>query len=289
MPTKIEWAEETWNPLTGCTKVSEGCRNCYAERMARRLAGRYGYPQAPRHFDLVGHEDKMHVPFRWRKPRMVFVCSMGDLFHEQIQWPDIERVFMVMVMAKNRRHTFQILTKRAERMREFVTACFPCLPERSPHIWLGISVENQAAADERREALRATPAAVKFVSYEPALARVDWTGWEFIDWLIAGGESGPGARPAHPHWFTGGADWAVSHGIRFFFKQWGAWKPIRPFAPGDEWCQGEMPLNADGTDCRGHEGLADETCYLMRRVGKKKAGRLLEGREWNEMPEGRRV
>jgi len=187
--TKIEWVRntdgtqgETWNPVSGCTKVSEGCRNCYAERMAKRLAGRCGYPAAPNQFDVTLHPDKLDLPLRWRKPRMVFVVSMGDLFHEDVPFDFIEQIYGVMAEAKQ--HTFQVLTKRPGRAAEFLLNCI--LP--SPHylnavdvpliwknVWLGTSVENQATADERIPLLLQTPAAVRFVSAEPLLEEIDLT------------------------------------------------------------------------------------------------------------------
>lgn len=194
MTTKIEWAEETWNPITGCSKVSEGCANCYAERFARRLAGRYGYPEIPHHFDVTLHPGRLEEPSHWKKPRRIFVCSMGDLFHERLHWSVIEAVFMTMVRA--RKHTFLVLTKRAAQMYEFVSECFPDLAECSPHIWLGVTAENQQRADERIPLLLQTPAAVRFVSCEPLLGPIDLDEWlnSGISWCIVGAESGPHAR-----------------------------------------------------------------------------------------------
>ena len=313
MPTKIEWAEETWSPVTGCTKVSAGCKNCYAERMARRLGGRYGYPQAPHHFDVTLHPDRLEQPLHWKKPRTIFVCSMGDLFHGDVPAEFLFRVWQTMFMARD--HTYLILTKRPERMRAFIDALAlhpgPHYQSRS-NIWLGVSVENQETADERIPLLLQIPAAVWFVSLEPLLGEIDlgrYLGllWEINDigqgvWfkiprregyiypsvtlggVIVGGETGHGARPMHPDWVWGIREQCQEAGAAFFFKAWGSWLPVRPFAWDDEWSQGEMPLNLDGTDCRGHEALVDEACWLMRRVGKKRAGRLLDGKEHNEMP-----
>lgn len=234
MATKIEWTNETWNPVTGCTKVSEGCRNCYAERMSKRLAGRFGYPEAPNSFDVVAHPDKFMEPIKWKKPRMVFVCSMGDLFHEHV--PDwlITKIFDDMARVNCQQHTFQILTKRPERI-------LSCLPEDwgegYPNVWIGVSAEDQAAADERIPILLDTPAAVRFVSIEPILGPaqlwrntsgtvgVEWDGSqtfiEGLDWVIVGGESGPGARAPDPNWIRDIRDQCVAAEVPFFFKQWG--------------------------------------------------------------------
>lgn len=281
MPTKIEWTQETWNPVTGCTKVSEGCRNCYAERMARRLAGRYGYPEAPHHFDVTLHPDRLTRPLRWKKPRTVFVCSMSDLSHEGIDRQFRRYVFDIMVGC--RQHTFQVLTKRPQNIMPFwyhysryvltgtpdgLTYTDRDSPMDWPeNTWLGVSIENQETADERREYLRQCPAAVKFVSYEPALSNVDWTGWEFVDQIISGGESGPGARPSHPDWHRATRDFCQEHSIAYFFKQWGRWLPAKE--PSRGYFEGAH-LWGDG--------------WSAIEVGKKAAGRLLDGREWNEMP-----
>jgi len=246
--TKIEWVArpgttpESWNPITGCSKLSEGCRNCYAERMALRLAGRFGYPEAPHHFDVTGHTDKLAVPFGWRTPRTVFVCSMGDLFHERIPWSDLQRIFDVMVYEKNRKHTFLLLTKRADRMQEFISSRLPELPRHCQHIWVGVSVENQQAADERIPTLLRTPAAVRFVSCEPLLGEVDLQEWLYewrpvawgpgpddwacdafenggIHWVIASCESGPSRRPVHADAFRSLRDQCQDAGVPFFLKQ----------------------------------------------------------------------
>lgn len=290
MPSKIEWTDETWNPVTGCTKVSEGCRNCYAERMAKRLAGRFGYPEQPHHFDVTLHPDKLDLPLRWKKPRMVFVCSMGDLFHQDIPAGFIYDVFKTM--GKAPQHTFQILTKRPRRMRDFVYAwsggqifANASFAKLHPNIWLGVSAENQAAADVRREYLRQCPAAAKFVSYEPALGPVDWDGWEFVDQIISGNESGLGARPGHPDWHRGARDWCQAHGIKYFFKQWGRYKEIQ----FDKRDKGDMLVSPT-------RGVIDhlpdpwehpeefKRTVAMSPVGKKAAGRILDNRTWSEMP-----
>jgi len=274
--SKIEWlAREgtkpaTWNPITGCTKISEGCRNCYAERMAKRLAGRFGYP-ADEPFRVTWHEDRLTEPFRWRKPRTVFVVSMGDLFHKDVSFDWILRIWSVMFYAID--HTFLVLTKRPERMAVFLNEWLPgawqlALLEPYPgpfaNVWLGITAENQQRADERIPLLLQCPAAVRFVSIEPMLGAVDLrtvkdTGWKDnprwhpgqpigtidtlnrirwpipvakgtvsrpLDWVIVGGESGPGARPMHPDWARSVRDQCQSAGVPFFFKQMSKRAPI---------------------------------------------------------------
>jgi protein gp37 len=181
--TKIEWTERTWSPVTGCSKISTGCTNCYAERMARRLAGRAGYPEAPNHFDVTTRPDRLDQPLRWKKPSKIFACSMSDLFHEDVPFEFIEDVFTVMV-ACNGLHTFQVLTKRPERMREFYASYQYLASEqfaKNPYsnIHIGVSVENQQAADERIPILLEIPAVVRFASVEPMLGPVDLD--EFVD------------------------------------------------------------------------------------------------------------
>lgn len=229
MSTKIEWTDETWNPVTGCSKISAGCKNCYAERMAKRLAGRFGYPDAPNSFDVTLHPDRLEEPLRWRNPRKVFVCSMSDLFH-----PDVPKEFIWKVLEvawKSDNHIFQILTKRPKRMRHIYSdLCGNCLEDTPLNIWLGVTAENQETADERIPILLETPAAVRFVSVEPILGPVDL--WPYLqkdsphfnhklDWVIAGGETGPGARPPHPDWFRALRDQCAAADVPFFFKQWG--------------------------------------------------------------------
>lgn len=282
MPSKIEWTDEVWNVVSGCTKVSPGCKNCYAERMAKRLAGRCGYPAAPHQFDVTLHPDKLDLPLRWRKPRLVFVCSMGDLFHEDVPTEYIAAVWVAMM--RSHRHTFQVLTKRPGRMAEFLNGCSEwegwMTHNGTPpkvyggtgiivgsddnwplvNAWLGTSVENQAAADERTPLLLQTPAAVRFVSCEPLLEKVDlrsnrdWLigpptclecgivldsrphpvqpcpnceGWGYyfprtLDWLICGGESGPGARPMKLDWARSLVQQCKSANVPVFVKQLGA-------------------------------------------------------------------
>ena len=259
--TGIEWTDATWNPIRGCSRVSEGCRHCYAERVAARFSGpglpyeglavmRDGEPRWTGKTQMIWKH--LEDPLRWRRPRRIFVNSMSDLFHEDLAPDWIGRIFAIMAAAPQ--HTFQILTKRPRRMHGFVAG--PSSDPKAanigwplPNVWLGVSAENQATADERIPLLLETPAAVRFVSAEPLLGAIDLDvhGPE-LDWLIVGGESGPGARPMQPEWARSLRDQCVDAGVAFFFKQWG------------------------------------EHDELGLRVGKKRAGRLLDGREWNEFP-----
>ncbi|MGH8676877.1 MAG: DUF5131 family protein [Burkholderiales bacterium] len=240
--TAIEWTDATWNPVTGCTKVSQGCKNCYAERLAPRVfAGqkmvelKIAMPPRPRRFtDVLCHPERLDIPLHWRKPRMIFVNSMSDLFHEDVPDAFIDSVFEVMINAQDLGHIFQILTKRPERMRSFLNVkqwprCGGMDQHPIKNIWLGVSVEDQATADERMPLLLQTPAAVRFVSYEPALGPVDFAPWLLerlgptrapsLGWVIAGGESGPHARPSHPDWFRSLARQCRDAGVAFFMKQ----------------------------------------------------------------------
>jgi len=230
--SKIEWTESTWNPVTGCTKVSPGCKHCYAERMAMRLKamGQANYADG---FKLTLQERALALPLSWKRPQIIFVNSMSDLFHKDVPDEYIFRVFEVMRRADW--HQYQVLTKRSERLRELA----PELPW-APHIWMGVSVEN---GDYRFRIgdLQATQAHIKFLSVEPLLGPVGRIGLKGIDWVIVGGESGPGARPMKAEWVLSVRDQCQRAAVPFFFKQWGG-------------------------------------------VNKKKAGRLLEGRTYDEMP-----
>lgn len=329
--SQIEWTDSTWNPVTGCTKVSEGCHHCYAERVFQRV-----YPG--RAFtDVQVHPERMDQPFRWKRPRMIFVNSMSDLFHESLPRKFIGEIFATIAACPQ--HIFQVLTKRPERMREAMESIGEAIraydaraddlvpetpPWPIPNLWLGVSVENQATADERIPILMKTSgAAVRFVSYEPALGPVDFGRWIHdippsgdsrtghdgglftqIDWVIAGGESGPKARPSHPQWFRDMRDQCAAAGVSFFMKQWGEWAEIpdtglpyfRPkiqtkswvtpvpggrrhpelgYSPG--WVGGlviQFSTNQDWINAN----------VQMMRIGKKAAGRLLDGVEHNEMP-----
>lgn len=210
MSTKIEWAEETWNPVTGCTPVSEGCRYCYAARFAKRLAGRHGYPR-DNPFAVTVHRDRFEAPLRWRKPRRVFVCSMGDPFFEGVPERVTRTVFAVMCEAS--RHTFLVLTKRARRMSALCRTWDP-LPE---NVWLGVTAETRRCADARIPYLLECPARVRFVSCEPLLEPVELM--RGIDWVIAGCESGPRRRPCSPHWLADLAEQCDTLAVPLFVKQ----------------------------------------------------------------------
>lgn len=205
--SKIEWTEKTWNPITGCTKVSAGCKNCYAEVIAQR------FWKDRKFIDVQFHEDRLSEPLHRKKPTMYFVNSMSDLFHEDIHGQNIINILEIMKEAKQ--HIFQVLTKRPERMK----AILDFYDEVLPNVWYGISIENQAMARERLTAFRETKAHIKFVSYEPALMEVSWDDYEFINWIIAGGESGQKKRINNIEWFRLTRDWAQRNKIAFFMKQ----------------------------------------------------------------------
>lgn len=232
--SKIEWTEATWNPVTGCTKISSGCLNCYAFSLAKRLQA-MGNPRYCNGFKVTLHEDLLDQPLSWRKPRMIFVNSMSDLFHENISFKFIAQVFSTM--EKAHWHTFQVLTKRSERLKELA----PRLNWPS-NVWLGVSVENKAAK-HRIEVLRNTPAAIKFLSCEPLIGDIGHLDLRGIDWVIVGGESGPRARVMRPDWARSIRDECIRKNIPFFFKQWGG-------------------------------------------VNRKKTGRLLDNRIWEQYPNG---
>lgn len=230
--SNIEWTETTWNPVTGCSKISAGCTHCYAERMATRLRS-MGSSKYRHGFDVAVHVDTLKEPLRWRQPRLVFVNSMSDLFHPSVPASFIEAVFEVMNHA--RRHTFQVLTKRPER-----ALLLDGQVRWTPNIWLGVSIESERWLS-RRESLVATDAQTKFLSLEPLLGPLPDLELGGVDWVIAGGESGPGARPIQPAWVRSIKDACVHNSVPFFFKQWGG-------------------------------------------VAKKRNGRLLDGRTWDQMP-----
>jgi len=210
--TRIEWTEMTWNPVTGCTKVSQGCKYCYAERMAHRLKA-MGNPRYLNSFDVTLHEDLIDAPRCWKRPRHVFVNSMSDLFHEAIPDGFIRRVFTTM--ADCPQHEFQVLTKRSERLRQLSRA----LPWPR-NVWMGVSVEDATVMD-RIEDLRSVPAAVRFLSCEPLIGPLEHLPLERLHWVIAGGESGPGARPLCREWVYSLRDQCRAANVAFFFKQWG--------------------------------------------------------------------
>jgi len=228
----IEWTQATWNPVTGCTKISAGCLNCYAERMTKRLRamGQNNYRNG---FKVTCHKDTLNLPLEWKKPQMIFVNSMSDLFHKDVPDSFIKQVFGVI--EKTPHHIYQILTKRADRLAKLA-------PELHwpDNLWMGVTVEN-AYCVSRIDNLRKVPARVRFLSMEPLIGPVDTLDLTGIHWVIVGGESGPGARPMQPEWARSIRDECVSARVPFFFKQWGG-------------------------------------------VNKKKAGRLLDKKSWDQMP-----
>ena len=332
----IEWTDATWNPVTGCSVVSPGCTNCYAMRLAgtrlKQHPSRAGLTVDTKAGPVWTGQVRLNEawldqPLRWRRPRRIFVCAHGDLFHESAPDAWIDRVFAVMALAPQ--HTFQVLTKRAARMREYLLEviedgnlginrfgaaalatglCGPAGPRPSwplPNVWLGVSVEDQTRADERIPLLLDTPAAIRFISAEPLLGPInlapkdkivelispwytkdafDPTGsqpicdratWLFpnVNWVIAGGESGPGARPMHPDWARSLRDQCRAAGVPFFFKQWGAW----------DWI--EDRTFDEAAKAAGKRPFEHHSCGRTAvRKGNRLAGRLLDGREWNEFP-----
>lgn len=305
--THIEWTDATWNPVTGCTKVSAGCKHCYAERDWARLTANPATRYYGRAFtDVQCHQDVLELPLRWRRPRRIFVNSMSDLFHDAVPDEFIDEVFAVM--ARTPQHVFQVLTKRPERMRDYLSKAEGMVRDLVkyepaaqamqwplPNVWIGVSVEDQAAADERIPLLLQTPAAVRWISAEPLLGPMllDGSGyhvealagwWRHLDWVVVGGESGPQARPAHPAWVRTLRDQCDAAGVPFLFKQWGELLPITSatnadglrFWPDDGGPTGRLEgLPATAIEAHGRE---------FSRVGKKAAGRLLDGVEHNGYP-----
>ncbi len=235
--SKIEWTEMTWNPVTGCSKISQGCKHCYAERMAHRLQA-MGVERYRNGFEVTLHWDLIDLPRRWKDPHVVFVNSMSDLFHEAVPLEFIRLVFKTMLECPQ--HTFQVLTKRSSRLREIApNLSWPV------NVWMGVSVENQGAV-RRLNDLLVVPSAIRFLSIEPLIGPVDLESLSGIDWVIVGGESGPGARPMKLEWVEAILRQCRSNGVSFFFKQWGG-------------------------------------------VWKKRNGRNLKGRTYDEMPSVQRV
>jgi protein gp37 len=217
LDSKIEWTDATWNPVRGCSKVSPGCKHCYAERFAERFRGIKGHP-FEQGFDVRLVPEKLAEPLRWSEPRMIFVNSMSDLFHGEVPQSYISAVAEIMHLA--RWHTFQILTKRPGRMREILSGPLRDIA-REAHIWWGVSVENRKHGFPRIADLQSVPAAVKFLSIEPLLEDLGTVPLTGISWVIVGGESGPGARPMDEEWVLSIRQQCVEAGIPFFFKQWG--------------------------------------------------------------------
>ena len=313
--TTISWTDATWSPVTGCSKTSEGCLNCYIDRTPP-------FRMAHRKFDGPGigattgvrlHSDRLDIPRKWRKERMIFVCSLADLFQDEVPTAFIAEVFAVISLCPQ--HTFQVLTKRHGRMRSLLKSPeFWALVDNArrvrgyeplrglgeppvlPNAWIGVSTENQKWADIRIPALLQTPAAVRWISAEPLLGpivlRDAWLGSDphkpRLSWTVVGGESGPNARPMHPQWARGLRDQCVDAGVAYHFKQFGEWAPTDEVMSGNDHRTmamhpaGMVALTIDNPFNpfeRGHpywEGL--------RRVGKKAAGRQLDGRTWDEYP-----
>ncbi len=216
----IEWTDATWNPMTGCTKVSAGCDNCYAERFAERWRGTPNHP-FENGFDLTLRPERLAQPLEWKKPRMIFVNSMSDLFHKEVPKEFIDRVFDTMEQANW--HIYQVLTKRSSLMQKYINQRYQDAPV-PPHMWFGVSVED-SKAKSRIEHLRKSNCSIRFLSIEPLIGRVGEMNLEGISWVIVGGESGPGARPMDIDWVTDIRDQCLESGVAFFFKQWGGRTP----------------------------------------------------------------
>lgn len=322
--THIEWTDATWNIVTGCSVVSPGCTNCYAMRLAgtrlQHHPSRAGLTIATKAGPVWNGQVRFNAgwltqPLRWTRPRMIFVAAHGDVFHEGVTDHQLDMIFGVMAVADW--HVFQILTKRPERMRAYLTQPGFALRHNWPlqNVWLGVSVEDQARADERIPLLLDTPAAVRWISAEPLLGPIDLTmlcdGNSFwsathglryhdvpddtppysepkpkLDWVVAGGESGPGTRPMHPDWARHLRDQCAAAGVPFLFKQWGSW------APRNEWAVGSgappmIAVAADGGRVSDDIAPQDVGGHRMAMVGKKAAGRLLDGVLHDGFPEAR--
>lgn len=238
--TAIEWTNATWNPVTGCTKVSAGCDNCYAERIAERFRGVKGHP-FENGFDLTLRPERLGQPLRWRRPRMVFVNSMSDLFHKGIPFDFVDSVFETMERADW--HVFQVLTKRSSRMRDYVNARYE-RGQAPSYVWLGVSVEDGTKPSRIRH-LRDTAVQIRFLSLEPLIGPISSLDLNGIHWVIVGGESGPRSRPVHSDWVRRIRDQCIACGVPFFFKQWGGLRPTSGgrLLDGREW--NEWPCAPD--------------------------------------------
>lgn len=308
--TDIEYGDRTWNPLTGCTVVSEGCKNCWAQAMAKRLKamGRPEYQNAVDDNDrwtsvITLVPERLKEPYTWRKPQHVLVEYMGDLFHEDVPQSYIRKV--LEVMEETPQHTYQLLTKRPERMANALLRYGGAFPLNN--VIAGCTVENQRRANERLSSMSALADGGwrTWVSYEPALGAVNWRGWEFLNQIVCGGQSGKGAKPMHPDWARATRGFCISHNIKFFFKQWGSWLPVIDLYDdaavdaaeeyNNRWLaqlepNGAIPVMMAPLGTRGgwHEYQPCPGSWVMAKVGKKKAGRLLDGQEWSGMPRKRR-
>lgn len=311
----IGWTDATWNPVTGCEVTSPGCTNCYAMKLAGSRLKHHPSRTGLTRDSVAGpvwtgevrfNTQWLEQPLQWRRPRKIFVVAHGDLFRTAVPDEWIDAVFSVMALA--RQHTFQVLTKHPSRALAYLRSLEeePRLPKAAdahgirpvgaapgcwntpmPHVWIGCSVENQRCADTRREAMSAITDLgwLTWVSYEPALGPVDWAGWSFLDWLVSGGEKGPGSRPAHPQWFRDSRDWCGEHGIAFNHKQNGDWGTDE-VAAGNE--LGDLMRGGQTTCLRvtGEHATAPLSTgdLLMRRRGADLTGRLLDGRLHDEYP-----
>lgn len=345
MSTTIEWCRnpdgsygKTWNPVTGCSPASLGCKNCYAKRMAQRLKGRFGYPVNDP-FKVTLHPDKLNYPLSLKQSNKIFVCSMGDLFHPDVPFEFIDSVFAVM--SRSQHHIYLVLTKRPMRMAEYLKAdryleilkkakgiklpqCWKGDAIKGKkdenlwsHVWLGTTIVIQAEADVNLPILLSIPGHVHFVSIEPMLEAIDlihvkwWPATEHyidvlrcgywhpimdfisysdmqrIDWVIAGGETGPGAIPIHPEWIRGLRDQCQAANMPFFFKSWGEWKTVYDRDTDDpDWQRCLIPKNNRERylNLEGGYGFHGDRIVFIRRIGRKTAGRMLDGREWNQFP-----
>jgi protein gp37 len=235
----IEWTDATWNPVTGCTKISAGCDNCYAERFSERFRGVPGHPFESG-FDLTLRPERLLQPLEWKKPRMIFVNSMSDLFHKEVPRAHISGVFDTMERANW--HIYQVLTKRSSLLRKFINERYQTRSAPA-HIWFGVSVENEQAVSRIRH-LQTANATIRFLSIEPLIGSVGKLDLKGIDWVIVGGESGPGARAMDPRWAISIRNQCVKAKVRFFFKQWGGRTPKANgrLLEGKEWSEFPMVL-----------------------------------------------
>lgn len=299
--TKIEWTEATWNPWHGCHKVSQGCKNCYMFRDKKR------YGQDPN--VVVGSKTKFYDPLKWKEPRKIFTCSWSDFFIEEADpWRDEA----MAIMALTPQHTYQVLTKRPERMHEYLgpgrqnkvvnAACEVLRTVKGPgayiqwlsqydgewppqNVWLGVSAEDRDTYIHRVPYLAMTPAKTKFLSFEPLLGDIGDLMLDGIfegsyQWVIVGGESGPDARPMHPDWVRSIRDQCIAAGVPFFFKQWGEWLPLPGYSSdGQYWIEQDVDVPSQ------FKGGSQ----AWRKLTKKHAGRILDGREWNEFPKSQLV
>ena len=327
--SKIEWTDATWNIITGCSVISDGCKNCYAMRLAggrmQHHPSRAGLTQPSKRGpvwtgEVRFNEEWLDQPLRWRKPRMIFVCAHGDLFHENVPDEWLDRIWAVMALCPQ--HIFQVLTKRPDRAHRYLTdkstarsdGRGDAVLQLAAHhgfdwstiimegfgwplrnVWMGVSAEDQPRLQERWWHLRRLPAALRWLSCEPLLGSLDFSalsdGPELgLDWVVVGGESGPGARPMHPEWARSIRDQCAAAGVPFFFKQWGEWAPGEAIAGAPSRTEETATWFADRWDfervtVRMSEQMHRDDAPDLYRIGKKRAGDLLDGRQHHEWPE----